>query len=173
VVRILSLDPSSKTIGWAVLNSGKDPLERFGVLTAGSDDAIRRTDFLGSDLLALARPLDPDRIVMEWASPKVNAWARKTHGGAGLTVLGQAQGFYRGVLIAAGLAPPSLVTEREWARGKSKDDRTERVALEFPDYRAAQLRGEDPGQDAADAIGLALYWLARHAQAALLKGAAR
>lgn len=159
MVRILSLDPSSKAIGWAVLNSGKDPLERFGVLTAGSDDPVRRTDKLGADLLALVREINPaPRIVMEWASPKVNAWARKTHGGAGLTVLGQAQGFYRGIL---GIIPVDLVTEREWAGRKSKDDRTERVALEFPAYRAAQLRGEDPGQDAADAIGLGLWWLAR------------
>ena len=132
-----------------------------------------RIESMLADLFDLVLELHPQAIVIEDTSGKVS----RRHGGAGagLAVYGKAVGavwrtavdmsvadarnrIAMGLLAATGeAAAVVMVPENEWTGGIGKRRRAMRIAAEFPGYRIEQ----DPGGDAADAIGLGRWWLAR------------
>jgi Holliday junction resolvasome RuvABC endonuclease subunit len=164
-MRILSLDPSSSAIGWAMMSGPPDRLLAFHLIRSGSSNSVTRIDRMTRDLLAVANEHTPDVVVMEWATGKVHRRVRAQSAGAGLATLGQAQGSYRAALMADGF-DVRTVTDGEWTCGVSKDARADRVAFEWADYRA--WRPKDHGLDVADAIGLGAFWLRRELHRSLM-----
>jgi hypothetical protein len=155
---ILSLDPSSTVCGYAVLRRDKR-LMMHGLITPAcrSDGSYDRVMGMADDLGSLLDEVRPGVVLVEWTKGKVG----RRHGGlgAGLAVYGCGVGglareAYRWCRGHAGseLVP---VLENDWTRGQSKEARTLAVAGLYPQYRP----GDDPGGDAADAIGLAVWWL--------------
>ena len=149
---ILSFDPGSKVMGYALMSSARDLIE-CGLLKPERtrDDANARIETMVAEAVRVVIAARPDRIVIEDTSGKVGA--RHRGNGAGLAVHGKAVGWLVGKLATTGI-PLSLVSENEWTRGVQKARRQQIVAQEFRGYDPAA----DGGGDAADAIGLARHW---------------
>ena len=156
-VTLLSLDPASIITGYAVMTGeGSSNLVEAGRLkapTKGSEPLVR-IRAIAQDLRELIVEMSPTHAVVEITRGKVN---RNRHhgGGAGLGIYGMAVGYLLRV-VESGVASVSAVEENEWTGKVPKDDRTERLSLEYPDWAAAMLA--DEGGDVADAIGLGLWW---------------
>jgi len=158
---ILALDPSSSRTGYALLTE-QETLREAGLLKPGktTDPAAERIGAMCLDLAELLAALAPDVIVIEWTSGHVG---RKRHrgGGAGLAVYGIAIGALwqvaRHYAAPAG-ARVEIVAENDWTDGVPKPDRIGNIARLYPAYNPAR----DTGGDAADAIGLARWWIRRH-----------
>jgi Holliday junction resolvasome RuvABC endonuclease subunit len=153
--RLLALDVSSTACGWAVMDADGD-LRGFGVIRpTGSLPAIDRINSITWHLSRLIYRWGPQLAALEWADGKT---ARRIPKASGLSVLGAAQGavyqMFRERAIGVAAVP-----QNEWTRSRPKASRAERVAILHPGYAAARSRGEDPGFDSADAIGLADYVL--------------
>lgn len=153
-MRFLSLDPSSRCVGWALFDGGA--LARCGVIRAKASlsawDRAERLAIATGDLALSARP---DRIVME----VVSGMHRRARPVA-VAATAHAQGALRFALRAGPVAwPVDCVGENEWTGGTRKAVRALAVAGE-PAYRP--FAREDAGLDAADAIGLGRFWIERN-----------
>jgi hypothetical protein len=159
-MNLLALDVSSTAAGYATFPAGR--LDRFGVvrprgrLVHNTD----RIDLIVDTLRSIAAEVGPDVICLEWSDGYV-AGRLKQGGAAGLSVLGAAQGAAREALRRDG-HKVECVGETLWTKRRPKAERAARVALEFPEYAAFKDAGKDVGMDAGDAIGIGLYFLARH-----------
>lgn len=154
---LLALDPSSKCCGYAVFRDGK--LAEHGRLTPrrSRDDANSRIVAMLSELEDLLNENPGAHIVCEDTSGKVG---RRRHGGggAGLAVHGKAVGAFWHACLSHGAkhsAPVFMVLENDWTASTPKATRTARIAAAYKQYDPKQ----DPGGDAADAIGLGTWWL--------------
>lgn len=152
---ILALDPSSSCLGYAIMRDACH-LQECGRITPAKsrDAAAERIASLGRSLAELLTEVKPRAIVIEITSGKVARRLGKNVQGLG--VYGMAVGFLWRECLAT--EPPDgvhVVEENVWTRGISKDKRTAAVAAIFRRYRTAA----DPGGDAADAIGIARWWL--------------
>lgn len=154
---ILSLDPSSTIIGYAVLDDGR--LRVAGPITPDkrngpSYDRVRQ---MGRDLRQVMDSATPDVILIEWTKGKVGK--RHLGRGAGLAVYGTGVGHALAIADAWAEDRPGVlvfpILENTWTRRLPKEDRSRIIAQQFPAYR--QL--DDPGGDVADAIGLAKWWI--------------
>jgi Holliday junction resolvasome RuvABC endonuclease subunit len=155
--RILSLDPSSTACGWAILEGWPATLHSFGVeRPRGRKCPVDRMRRITSEIRALVDQCQPDKIVIEWADGKQHG--RIKGRSQGLSTLGQAQGWLAATLETMDYEP-QYVPVGQWAGGTKKERRAAAVAREFPDYAAWSAKGRDRGHDAADAIGLGLWWL--------------
>jgi hypothetical protein len=172
--RIVSLDPSMKACGWAVMEPGQVLLEA-GVTTPSprKGDSRVRIESLCSQWTSLLRAWSPSVIVVEWTTGHVIR-SRHGGGGSGLSIYGMVVGalWRESVWWARTLPPgqerPQIVTvpENTWTGGRPKMrkggqrfvSRVDIVAGLFPQYRPQ----EDPGGDIADAIGLNLWWQREH-----------
>lgn len=156
--KILFLDPSSTSIGWAIFEGFQ--LERVGVLRASSRDQDRRTDQLASQVLDLARESGSGLIVAEVASGLHRRAAATRGNQAATAICALSQGVYVGTLRAAGFVV-GRVQERTWTKGRTKQARANTVYLTEPVYRRFVDQGQDKGLDAADAVGLGRWFLAQ------------
>lgn len=177
--KLLAIDPGSQVTGYAVL-SGLEPDELLdaGLLKPGPDRpadpqtvpesirphlsapelaAYRRMDALVLELRALVCEQRPEQIVIEVPSGRIGTGARRGARGS-LTIYGAVAGMmYECCRRMVGETVP--VTERQWTAGRGdKASRQRDVAL-F--YRGRYPADQDPGGDAADAIGLGLWWLSQ------------
>lgn len=169
--RILALDPSSKCTGYAIMRGvAAGDLIEFGVLKPNrvKDEPIERIRAMVVDAIDLAIEHLVDAVVIEGTTGKVSA--RHAGGGAGLSVYGMAVGAMWGAISWAGLRdndlPVHLVRENLWTMSQRKARRARVICGLYPRYAAAAR--QDPGLDAADAIGLGRWWfveqMARHAR---------
>ena len=162
VARVLSIDPSSTCMGYAVMTEAK-ALVDCGLLKPlrTRDPANARIETMVGEAVRLAQEMKPTRILIEDTSGKVGR--RHRGNGAGLAVHGKSIGWLVGRLFPLGI-PITLVPENDWTNGVQKARRQQIVAVAFrPQYQAAQ----DKGGDAADAIGLARWWFVQHFIASL------
>lgn len=166
-VPLITLDVSSNATGVAwfdpdgSLVAFKTIIPRHGVYPHHRIDEIVRRVLLATVMHINGEEIDR-HILMEWSSGKVHSRRRRDGGaGVGLPTLGQAQGAVRQALVTKTGRKPLLVEENEWSGSIAKSKRADRIALEFPDYAAYRLAGKDPGLDAADAIGIGLWYNAR------------
>lgn len=100
--------------------------------------------------------------LIEWTKGKVG---KRHHGsGAGLAVYGCGVGAIateceHWCRLRRPRGNPDYVVipvlENDWTRGVNKEVRQIAIAAEYPDYHIS----DDPGGDAADAIGLARWWM--------------
>lgn len=162
---LLTLDVSSEALGWALHLRDEPPPKNlvFARLAPPSRlPAHERIDAIVDHVVWLCREARPDVVVMEWTDGRTDVARAKGRGRmvAGLAVLGQAQGAVRQALRTH-WTEPELVNEAEWTEGQKKKDRAYNISLEFPAYAEFAKGGYDSGYDAADAIGLGLWWLAR------------
>lgn len=181
--RILALDPSSSSCGYAVLADALRPaLVAFGVIRPpGRLSAAARIDLIVAGVRHVFAEHHPGTVVVEWSDGRTHGRlaGRKV---VGLQVLGQAQGAVRQALVGAGV-DPVIVGEAEWTNSVPKPVRAAWVALEFPAYRDFLQSGQDgpwrgtgpwggKGLDAADSIGIGLWHLGCRREAELLARAA-
>lgn len=157
--RILSLDPSSTSTGYALL-SDDGQLCEAGLLKPdrSKDPAHERIGAMCRDLSTVLKVLHPGEIVIEWTSGKVG---KKRHkgSGAGLAIYGAAVGaIWRTCEIwmqKNHKKSAVLLFENEWTRGRTKAGRIKDIIVQYPQYNYEI----DPGGDVADAIGLASHFL--------------
>lgn len=164
-MRLLSLDPSSTTTGWAVLTGlDREDLVEAGVVTPDDDKAAAmvRTRSMTPQVLGLIDEHKPNVILVESTSGKVN---KKRHkgAGAGLATYGMAVGFMLASIewYTGDCQPlPAIhaITENTWTRSVPKRSRAEAMAYRYAGYARAVAAGLDKDRDAADAIGLAVWW---------------
>jgi Holliday junction resolvasome RuvABC endonuclease subunit len=154
--RILSLDPSSTACGWAVFDSYPVALVDFKVIKAGSrKDELSRIRHLCRGVLDLIAETEPDKVILEWASGKVNGRIKgRTQG---LATMGHGQGWIAGVVENCTSHEPQYVYPNDWKGNKRKDRMAQTIAAIYPEYAA--WKQKDRGFDAADAIGMAHWWL--------------
>ncbi len=154
---IVALDPSSTIVGYAAMTPYGILIEA-GLITpadqsAGSYDRINSLCLQVRRLLGQIRPA---YCLIEWTKGKVG---KRHHGlGAGLAVYGCGVGAVAATCRqwAEGQgAQVHAIIENDWTRGVPKRVRQLAIASEYTAYRI----GQDPGGDAADAIGLACWWI--------------
>ena len=158
---ILGLDPSSTTTGYAILN-GPDNLREAGLFapTNKRAPALERIAEMIDDLTATIADYHPSRAVIEITSGKVG----KRHGGqgAGLAVYGMAVGaLWWATVKLLGPDQVTAIDENTWTQGIPKRRRQMELFARFPKYADWANGGNDPGADAADAIGVARWWMMR------------
>lgn len=177
---LLSLDPSSSAVGFAVLR-GIEPADlvdagllrpsmargALGELPDWLHHHLRQRELhatwrilsLVRDALELADEHQPDQIVIEIPSGLYGAGAKQGAKGS-LTTYGLAAGAMFGALNHARPLTVAPVTERQWTRWrKGKVQHQATVAALYRQYQA----DADPGADVSDAIGLGRWWLIHHA----------
>jgi len=162
--KILSLDPSSTVVGYAVMSYPRGDLLEGGLITPDSKTApsYERICCLRRDLRQLLYIVNPSWILIEWTKGKVGL--RRHRGlGAGLAVYGAGIGaiaaeceiWAERAAEGGNMAQVIPILENDWTRGVTKKDRTLFVAQNYEKYRIS----DDPGGDIADAIGLARWWI--------------
>jgi hypothetical protein len=167
---LLSLDPSSTAIGYAVLRSARDvvefgvirpdkksapgsqrsPLERIDSMMALLDVVLQRVIGLGVDSAVIEIP---GRHQRKGRGQKGGS----AGGGANLMSYALAVGHARQFCLRY-LFNVQSVSSGDWSR-TPKELRRLGVLSTFPKYRELH----DPGMDASDAIALGVWWFERHA----------
>ena len=168
--RIVSLDPSMKVCGFAVMELGQVLVEA-GIITPNprKGDSRIRIESLCDQWHRLLDDWKPEEIVIEWTTGHVIR-SRHGGGGAGLSIYGIAVGALWRESIwwvrprTRGQCHPQVhtVTENRWTGGRPKIrkggqcfvSRQDIVAGIYPVYRPQ----DDPGGDIADAILLNYWW---------------
>jgi hypothetical protein len=170
--RILTLDPSSTAIGWAHFLDGN--LEACGVSRPRGARLWTRIDaaiLIAERLVHDARfkdGIDLSDVVIEVTSGRRYG----KHHQAAIVGLALAQGAVYATAEVKLFDTPTQVNkvdEQQWTGGKPKTARAGFIAQVQPLYRAYQRH--DNGMDAADAIGLGLWWLGKQHQKQLLERA--
>jgi len=155
---VLSLDPSSTAVGWAVMASATAIVEG-GLITPERQAApyIERVFDIVTDLDLLLDSFEPATILIEIPTGKVHRRKRPYTHGMGLSVYGFGVGAVWLQCHQWCRRRPSQIIPifaNDWTRGVAKRDRQIAIASMFDHYRIA----DDPGGDAADAIGMAVWW---------------
>lgn len=160
---LLSLDPSSSIVGYAVMR-GAGQLVEAGRLKPSKTrlDAVARIVEFGDELLGMLEEFNPEHVVIE--IPSGHMHARMRGKASALAIYGMSVGYVISIVHVSGFKY-SCIDCNEWTRGKKKEDRAEMVALRYPQYRM----DADSGMDAADAIGLGDWWYARNYNGKLCK----
>jgi len=156
MITVLGLDPASVKTGYAIAH-GPDDVVDAGILLPcrTRDPAVQRVVDVGRELAALIDEHKPDFAVVEIPSGHV----RGKFNGAGLTIYGMAVGYMLRVCVEKlPDARVECIDEQTWTAAVPKRRRQNAVATICKRY--AQGRHADTGADAADAIGLLLYWFA-------------
>lgn len=166
---ILSLDPSSTCVGYAVMKSDTRGLRlveggRMHGKAGTSPDA--RMLAVRPDLIAVLNQFLPSHVLVEM--PLQKQYTREQGKRSGLPVWGMAAGSVWAWCVAWAedqncREGPSFcrvhAIDNGWTKGKTKDDRQLAAKIEYPGYDAAK----DRGMDVSDAIGMAGWWSAINA----------
>lgn len=151
---ILAIDPASVTAGYCLMR-GPQVVEH-GVLRAKSGlPAALRIESLSDDLAALLRDCRPDVTVIEVMVERQHT--RKDERTTSLAVCATAGGVLWGVARVvcrewSGRVVP--MSNIEWTRGRSKEDRKVKASVLCPAYNLEK----DAKGDRADAICLADHY---------------
>ena len=155
-MKVLSLDPSSTIIGYAVLDFDSETILQAGLCKphkSGMKPIPRVLSLIG-DLSGLLREHEPGVVVIE--VPDAKQYTRKHERTTSLPVWSFAAGAYFGWLEARmdgrDVYP---VSNTLWTKGHSKPARVVKAGLLHRDYDAEH----DPGADMADAICLGAWWI--------------
>ena len=161
-MKIVAIDPGNHITGYAVLKNNK--LIDAGLLKpykTGLPNPIRITNIC-LEVVKLLDEQNPDVIVLEWTTGKVNK-GRHKGGGSGLPIYGIAIGAIWMKMLCwcddCGLDPKTEVVliDESWTKRVSKKKRLDALELSCPAYH----RKDDKGGDMGDAILLAQYYTTR------------
>lgn len=153
-MKLLTLDPSTTRIGYAVMSDHRT-LHEAGAIrpAAGEADANGRVRSMAGDVAELLREQQPDVVLVEDTGSHVHAG--RQGGGAGLMVYGKGVGYVLRVCDeVAGAERVQTVETQVWSRGARKEKRQRQVAAQFSQYDARK----DKGCDISDAIAMAQWW---------------
>lgn len=155
-MRLIAIDPSSTTTGWAVFHDGS--LLAFGAVKRHKDAA---DPWIGSLEMAgqLVRPLKdylPDKAIIE--IPRV---VGKMPGSSVTTYAAAVGMVYATACHHVGMLGVSIVSPAEWMRHTTRDKkaRQRQVAAQFGRYDPAT----DRGMDVSDAIAIGQWFIAEQA----------
>lgn len=162
----IAIDPSTKCIGWAVLDGARS-LRAFGRVTparvtASAEDRVWSMVSVLDATLAKHVHEKGDAVVEITSAPRLGKG--KGISQRALIAVGAAAGAVCYMLLESGHANMvTTVTDREWTRNmpskdRPKEKRAQRIPLIFPE--CANMH--DPGRDIADAIGLGVWHLERN-----------
>jgi len=151
-IKLLSIDPSSKLTGYAVLD------ERANLLEAGllrprktKDDIWDRIEAMCDGLMTLITEVNPTHCIIEVPTGRHARLPAMASGS--LVKYGCAVGVMWAVAYLE--VPHTYAVPTTWTGGKPKKIRAQSVALRFPNYSTEH----DKGLDMADAIGMGVWWL--------------
>lgn len=154
---LITVDPSSTRTGYALWNRGE--LAEAGYIGPDrvADAPLARIDAIGRELNAIVKTARPTVAVVEVPAGGPGSASRK---GAktSLITYGLAVGYLLRLLLDAGIDRVVPIAETEWTKGRPKRQRQLAIAATFPDYSTEN----DRKADAADAIGLGLWWVRRN-----------
>ena len=155
-MKLIAFDPSSSVIGYAIIETIGVKVVEAGLLKPDktTDDANTRIRAMIRDAQELIAEQDPDAIVIEDTSGKV-ARRHGAGGGAGLAVYGKAVGWLACACERIRPGKVTLILENEWTGGVSKARRALNVRSVAPLIDLSS----DKGGDAADAIGVGIYFV--------------
>lgn len=154
-------------IGYASFRSASEYEAGVFRPSKSSLDAWSRIAEMTDDLAEYIDCLVPRTVLVEVGGGKVHRRVRMSSGGAGLATYGEAVGAccravvtWQTALLSEWEIPSELhrIAANQWTRGRPKRERAAEVALEHPGLGTSA----DRGHDAADALEMARWWLARH-----------
>lgn len=154
---VLVLDPSSQVCGYCLFDDEK--LIEGGCIRPSKDhpDWWVRTASMCNQVIDTIREFKVDHVVIE--DPGfMSRYSAKSYG-----VIRSAFGMFVFSAMRTG-ATVDLVPANVWTRGKSKSDRTKLSTM-----NVKYDQSKDQGQDAADALGLGLFWIKRRRNIASTK----
>jgi len=173
---LLSLDPSSSAIGYAI-STDPDTFTECGVIKPKiskfaryrtkqgiTTEAVERIADMRHQLIEVIQQYEPEVTIVELPSGHVHG--RNKSKGSGQSIHGMGVGAV--LAICWGHCKPmsiQVINANTWTRRTPKERRTARIQQIFPEYDAAN----DKGGDQADAMGLARWWYAKQ----LTKGSNR
>jgi Holliday junction resolvasome RuvABC endonuclease subunit len=161
---LLCLDVSSIACGWVAFRPDGTAID-FGVIRPRAKlPSVERTDSIVRGVRDLHGHYLPALALMEWSAGLTHGRIAKARG---LAVLGQAQGAVKQALVDLH-CPVATVAENTWTNGVPKYKRANRVAMIVPRYRDFRMGGKDRGDDAADALGIGMWFFDRAREAELL-----
>lgn len=144
---IVSLDPSSTRVGYAISNAGK--LDA-GVLVPRphSPDPMVRIRVLADDIRAFPEIREAELVLIE-SPPKA------MHGkGNSILIQWAAYGAFRLVLADMGVKRLRAIDPSTWTRGRHKETWAFDIRRRF-----GLSEANDPGADAAAAVGILDWWM--------------
>lgn len=149
---LLTLDPSSTRIGYALGDSAEHVIEA-GVIRPpdAADESHVRARAMALECDAMAKQWKPDRMLVERPSPQ-----SPRLGAAGQAKYGEAVGIVLATLWDRVEIPVQCVRADIWKRRVPKKHLMACVAQWVPGYDVRQ----DRGGDCADAVGLLWWWFA-------------
>lgn len=150
---MLGLDPSGECCGWALVGDGGAPTD-WGVIRPTSREVTvgDRARFISNVVTALCARYRPGLAVVEMCSGLVYRHERRHS----LAPLAFVQGAVFRAVEQAGIRAVEI-TERQWCGSQPKRDRAtvlHAIHAEFGRW----AKSSDPGLDATDALGLALWY---------------
>ena len=150
--RYLCLDPASRVVGWASLDSRAGEILNAGKVSETKGTYVERCDKLAVKIRRLAQTEGTDGVVIEVPSGKVHM----SHGGRGegLSIYGFAVATIRAALKE--LWDVAEIPVAEWKSGYSKEKAIKVATKHYPRYRSLK----DSGADIADAIALGVWFYA-------------
>lgn len=159
-MKLLSLDPSSSIVGYAITTGPAEVVEA-GRITPDKASAKwpQRVESLERQVIELIQDTQPDLVLIEAPSGKVHRAIAKKSKGAGQSIYGAAFGSIWTVARQAMPERVQIVSANEWTRQQTKGNRAEELSRIMPGIDLKQ----DTGLDAADAIELAVWWWAEQA----------
>ena len=161
MAKVLSIDPSFTTTGWAFFDGGA-PVNIGKFKTNPKDGSAVRLREIVYALEQLIESLEPELILVELTSGKINV-GRHGGGGAGIGKYGMAVG--AAFVVCAMLRSFDAVigvNENDWTRRVPKHLRIQAMKDRFSLYNAQCLSNAffDDGGDIGDALGLWCWWYA-------------
>lgn len=156
-MKLLSIDPSSTRVGYALMTGINTLLEAGAFRPATScETANERNRSMAHDLIATIREHKPDQIIIEDTGSHVHAG--RAGAGAGLMVYGKAVGYFLRICEQEiGHKNVLCVEAQVWSRGIRKEKRQAYIAAQFRQYDPKR----DRGFDISDAIALGQWFFAR------------
>lgn len=160
-MRILSIDASTKSSGWAIFEDTK--LVDYGVITASSTDLIKRLHKITDEFDELLNKYSVDTVVLEEVRPENGLQNIKTHR-ALMWLQGQLAVMFHD---KHGNPPIEYLYPSEWRKtcGIKTGAGVRRESLKPKDIAFAKSQfGLDVNDDIADALGIGYAYVTKQDQ---------
>jgi hypothetical protein len=154
-MKLLTLDPSSTAIGYAVTDSDLT-LHDVGVIRPDMARAVAEVRVLNMTAAVreiLTEHADIEHVLLE--KPSGHVHGRMKHaGGSGLSIYGMGVGAVLQLCTDMRPMGTQMIDCNVWTMGKSKTARARIIQARWPTYQWDQ----DKGMDAQDAVGMAIWF---------------
>jgi len=150
--RIAGIDPSTQETGLALIGSNPLSIIDWRVCQESVGDWVERSYLIKRDVFAVLGLWKPDFIILEIPQPFMSIRGRRAmEGGTTLKLM-----FLCGLIASYASPRPSLILPSEWKGNLSKKITQNRIEK--------KIGYCPPSHNAADAVGIALYWIEKKAK---------